>query len=37
LERSKGGLDRQKLALGLVVICASLGVVGAGLWALLLR
>jgi hypothetical protein len=37
LERSRGGLDRQKLALGLGVICASVGVVGAGLWALLLR
>lgn len=35
LERSKGGLDRQKLALGLGVICAGVGMVGAGVWALL--
>jgi hypothetical protein len=35
LERSRGGVDRRKLALGLGVIGASLGVVSAGLWALL--
>ena len=35
LERSKSGLDRRKLAVGLSVLGASLGAVGAGLWALL--
>jgi len=35
LEHSKSGLDRRKLAVGLSVLGASLGALGAGLWALL--
>jgi len=35
LEHSKSGLDRRKLAVGLSVIGASVGAVGAGLWVLL--